>query len=196
MGAMTPFDLAMILALLGMFIVGYVQGITRRLLGIGAILFSLGLGATLRTPFGGYLAGEWSDIAVDYGFMFGFFAVFAASAFALSFLIQISYRPAPLLYRYPVLDEILGGCLGVLEGLLIFMAVLIIIDPYFRGIGAQTGPVPGEFSLLRNLSDFIDDSVFASVMRENVIPGLFVVFGWLFPKEVVDHFTAIILSLR
>jgi uncharacterized membrane protein required for colicin V production len=193
-GAMTPFDLVIILALLAMFVVGYAQGITRRLLGIGAILFSLGLGATLRTPFGGYLAGQWTSISPEYAYMFGFGAVFVAAAIALSFGIQISYRPAPLLYRYPVLDEILGGCLGVVEGLLIFMAVLIIIDPYFRGIGAQTGAVNGEFGLLRSLSTFIDDSVFASVMRENIIPSVFVVFGWLFPKEVVDHFTAIVLA--
>jgi uncharacterized membrane protein required for colicin V production len=193
-GAMTPFDLVIILALLAMFVVGYAQGITRRLLGIGAILFSLGLGATLRTSFGGYLAGQWTNISPEYGYMFGFLAVFVASAVATSFGIQITYRPAPLLYRYPVLDEILGGFLGVLEGLLIFMAVLIILDPYYRGVGAQTGAVPGEFGLLRSLSTFIDDSVFATVMRENVIPGVFVVFGFLFPKEVVDHFTAFVRS--
>ena len=193
---MTPFDLVMILGLLACFIIGYAQGITRRLLGIGAILFSLGLGAQLRTPFGGYLAGEWSTIAADYSFMFGFGAVFVASAVAISILIQISYRPAPLLWRYPVLDELLGGCLGVLEGLLIFMAVLIIMDPYFLGgSGAGAAAVPGEFGLLRNLSTFIDDSIFASVMRENVIPGLFVVFGFIFPPEVVDHFTAVVLTL-
>ena len=41
MGSMTLFDLVMFLALFGMFILGYAQGLTRRLLGIAAILFSL-----------------------------------------------------------------------------------------------------------------------------------------------------------
>ena len=187
---MTPFDVVILLALLAMFIVGYAQGITRRLLGIAAILLSLGVGAQLRTPFGGYLAEQWTTISPQYSYMVGFGAVFVAAAVALSFLIQISYRPAPLLWRYPVLDEILGGVLGVFEGLLIFMAVLIIIDPYFFGVGGQTGAVTGEFGLLRNLHTFIDGSLFATVMRENIIPGIFVVFGFVFPKEVVDFFAA------
>jgi len=188
LGSMTPFDLVMFLALFGMFIVGYVQGITRRLLGIVAILFSLFLAAQLRLFIGGYLAQEWSTTPPEYGYMVGFLAVFTGAAIALSFGIQISYKPAPLLWRYPVLDEILGGVLGVIEGLIIFMAFLIITDPYYRV--ANPGGVTGEFGLLRTLHDFIGDSLFSSAFRENVIPAFFVVFGWLFPQSVVDAFKA------
>jgi uncharacterized membrane protein required for colicin V production len=184
---MTLFDLVMFLALFGMFIVGYMQGITRRLLGIGAILFSLVLAAQLRSAFGGYLASEWSTLPADYGYMVGFLAVFVGAAVALSFGIQISYKPAPLLWRYPVLDEILGGCLGVIEGLLIFMAIMIILDPYYR---ASHGGVVDEFGPLRSLWQFIDPSLTAALFRENVIPGLFVVFGFIFPESVVAAFRA------
>ena len=41
MERITPFDLLILLALLAMFVVGYAQGVVRRLLGIAAILFSL-----------------------------------------------------------------------------------------------------------------------------------------------------------
>jgi uncharacterized membrane protein required for colicin V production len=189
LGSMTLFDLVMFIALFAMFIVGYAQGLIRRLLGIGAILFSLGLAAQLRNPLGGYLAQQWTNLPAAYGLMVGFGAVFVASAFTLSLGIQLSYRPAPLLYRYPVLDEILGGLLGVIEGLLILMAFLIITDPYFFGAGGQAGGINGEFGLIRALHDFIDDSLTATVLRENVIPGAMVVFGWLFPDEVVKTFT-------
>ena len=188
MGSMTPFDLVMFLGLFGMFIVGFAQGITRRLLGIGAILLSLGLAAQLRNPIGGYLASQWTTLPADYGLMVGFLAVFVGAAIALSFGIQISYTPAPLLWRYPVLDEILGGVLGVIEGLLIFMAVMIIIEPYFQS--APIGGVSGEFGPLRALHDFLTGSLFATIFRENVIPGVFVLFGWLFPQSVVDAFKA------
>lgn len=188
MGSMTPFDLVMFLALFVMFIVGYAQGITRRLLGIGAILFSLALAAQLRGPVGGYLASQWTTLPADYGFMVGFLAVFLASAITLSFGIQISYKSAPLLWRYPVLDEILGGCLGVIEGLIIFMALLIILDPYYRT--AQVGGFTGEFAPLRSLWTFIDPSITAAVFRDSIIPGVFVVFGALFPQSVVDTFKA------
>jgi uncharacterized membrane protein required for colicin V production len=186
---MTLFDLVMFIALFAMFIVGYAQGLIRRLLGIGAILFSLGLAAQLRNPLGGYLAQQWTNLPAAYGLMVGFGAVFVASAFTLSVGIQLSYRPAPLLYRYPVLDEVLGGLLGVIEGLLILMAFLIITDPYFFGAGNQSGGINGEFGLIRALHDFIDDSLSATVLRENVIPGAMVVFGWLFPDEVVKTFS-------
>jgi uncharacterized membrane protein required for colicin V production len=187
-GSMTPFDLVMFIALFVMFIVGYAQGITRRLLGIGAILFSLALATQLRGPLGGYLAQQWSTQPPEYGLMVGFLAVFIGAAIAISFGIQISYKPAPLLSRYPVLDEILGGCLGVIEGLIIFMAILIILDPYYR-----TGPiggVDGEFGPLRALWNLIDPSITAAVFRDSIIPGVFVVFGFLFPQTVIDAFRA------
>src|SRR6185312_17470675 len=58
----TPFDLLIVLALLAMFIVGYAQGVVRRLLGIAAVLFALVLASYLRQPFGAYLANEWTNI--------------------------------------------------------------------------------------------------------------------------------------
>jgi uncharacterized membrane protein required for colicin V production len=191
-----PFDLVLFLALFAMFVVGYVQGITRRLLGTAAILFSLFLGAQLRTPFGGYLGQQWTHISPDYSYMIGFGAVFVATAVTLSVGIQISYRPAPLLYRYPVLDEILGGVLGVIEGLIIFMAILIIIDPYFLGAGLVPGGINGEFTPLRSLHSFIDDSVVATIMRDNIIPALFSVLGGLFPDDVVKTFAAVLSATR
>ena len=63
--------------------------------------------------------------------MVGFGAVFVAAAVTLSIGIQITYRPAPLFNKYPVLDEIVGGLLGVLEGFLILVAILMITDPYY-----------------------------------------------------------------
>jgi uncharacterized membrane protein required for colicin V production len=187
-GSMTLFDLVMFLALFGMFILGYAQGLTRRLLGIAAILFSLIAAAQLRTPFGGYLAQQWRGLSPEYSYMVGFLAIFLAAAITLSFGIQISYRPAPLLYRYPVLDEILGGVLGVLEGLIIFAAFLIITDPYFTGAG-RGGAGNGEFTPIRALHDFVDPSISADIFRHNILPGVMSVFAILFPDEVVKHFT-------
>jgi uncharacterized membrane protein required for colicin V production len=187
-----PFDVAMFLALFAMFIVGYAQGIIRRLFGIVAILFALGVAAQVRAPLGGYLAGEWTTIVPAYSYMVAFGAVFVAGAAALSLGIQISYRPAPLLTRYPVLDEVLGGVLGILEGIIILMAVLLIMDPYFKS--ASSGPVTGEFGPLRGLHDFIDNSLSARIVRENIIPSVLAVFGFLFPKEVIDAFKTAVVT--
>jgi uncharacterized membrane protein required for colicin V production len=187
-----PFDVAMFLGLFAMFIVGYAQGIIRRLFGIIAILFSLGVAAQIRTPLGGYLASEWTTIVPAYSYMVAFGAVFVAGAVALSLGIQMSYRPAPLLTRYPALDEILGGVLGIFEGWIILLAVLLIMDPYFKAAGSTAAT--GEFGPLRGLHDFIDDSLSARILRENIIPGLLAVFGFLFPQEVIDAFKTAVVT--
>lgn len=183
-----PFDLVIFLALLAMFIVGYAQGVIRRLLGIGAIVFSLILAAQLRQPVGDYLSHEWSTIATSYSYMVAFGAVFAASAIALSLGIQLTYRPAPLFSSYPVLDEIIGGLLGVLEGLLILMAIFLILDPHYNLPQTQQAVGFGEFTFLRTIHDLLNDTLTAQVMRDNVIPAVMLVLGFLFPADVREAF--------
>lgn len=183
-----PFDLVIALVLLAMFIVGYAQGVVRRILGIAAILFSLVLGAMLRQPLGTYLSNEWTTIVPSYSYMVAFGAVFVAAAVTISIGIQISYRPAPLFPRYPVLDEILGGLLGVFEGILILIAILLILDPYYTLPDVKDHAGIGEFALLRTLHGFLDTSLTASILRNNVIPAFLVVFGLLIPQDVKATF--------
>jgi uncharacterized membrane protein required for colicin V production len=182
------FDLVIFLALLAMFVFGYAQGVVRRLLGIAAILFAIVLGSYLRQPLGAYLANEWSSIDDTYSFMVAFGAVFVATAVTLSIGIQITYRPAPLFQRYPVLDEILGGLLGVLEGFIILIAVLLILDPYYTQPAVRETVGQGEFTLLRTLHDFLDKSLVADILRHSVIPVILGVVGFMFPQDVRDAF--------
>ena len=188
MERITPFDLVIFLALLAMFIVGYAQGVVRRLLGIAAILFSLVLASQLRQPLGQYLAHEWTTLAPQYSQMVAFGAVFTASAVALSLLIQLTYRPAPLFDRYPVLDEILGGILGVLEGIIILIAILLIVDPYYTDPAFAERAGPGEFTPLRTVFTLVDPTLFADVLRHGVIPIVFALVGFLFPQDIRDAF--------
>jgi uncharacterized membrane protein required for colicin V production len=183
---MTPFDVVAFLLLVGWFILGYFQGLTRRVIGIIALVFSLLVAVQLRDPVGKYLAGEWRNAPPEYSYMVAFGALFLGLWVALSAGIQLFYRPAPLLPRYPVLDEILGGVLGVIEGIIVMMVVLMVTDPYFLGEAGKNAP-PGEFSPLRSLHDLFTDSLTASYLR-NAIAGLFGVVGWVFPHDVVAAF--------
>ena len=188
MERITPFDLLILLALLAMFVVGYAQGVVRRLLGIAAILFSLYLAAQLRQPVGEYLAREWSTIAQSYSYMVAFGAVFVATAVTISLGIQLAYRPAPLFERYPVLDELLGGLLGVLEGFIILIAIFLILDPHYTLPEVKQTIGYGEFTFLRSVHELLDDTLTADILRHNVIPPLLAVFGFLFPQDVRDAF--------
>jgi uncharacterized membrane protein required for colicin V production len=192
----TPFDLVILLALLGMFVVGYAQGVIRRLLGIAAILFSIVLAASFRAQLGAYLANEWATIDKTYSYMVAFGAVFFASAVTLSLGIQIMYRPAPLFQRYPVLDEILGGILGVIEGFIILIAVILILDPYYTQPAVRETAGYGEFTLLRTLFGFLDESLTGDILRHSVIPAILAVVGFIFPQDVRDTFARVLLARR
>lgn len=195
MERLQAFDLVIILALIGMFIVGYAQGVVRRLLGIAAVLFSLVLAAQLRQPLGEYLSQQWLGIAPQYSYMVAFGAVFTASTVALSLLIQLTYRPAPLFDRYPVLDEILGGILGVIEGFIFLVVLLLILDPYYGLPEVQERVGNGEFTLLRTIHDLLDDTLIAEILRNNVIPVLLAVLGFLFPQDIRDAFPRLASNL-
>jgi uncharacterized membrane protein required for colicin V production len=183
-----PFDLVILLGLLAMFILGYAQGVVRRLLGLAAIVFSLVLAALLRQQVGQYLANEWTTIILQYSYMVGFGAVFVAAAVTLSIGIQISYRPAPLFPKYPVLDELLGGILGVVEGLLFIVVFLLITDPYFNLDAAKDHAGYGEFGLIRTIHDYLQPTLIADILRHTVIPVILFVLGFLFPQDVRDAF--------
>ena len=188
MERITPFDLLILLALLAMFVVGYAQGVVRRLLGIGAILFSLFLAAQLRQPVGEYLANQWGTIAASYSYMVAFGAVFVAAAVAISLGIQLTYRPAPLFDKYPVLDEILGGLLGIVEGIIILVAIFLILDPHYTLPEVAETIGIGEFTFLRSVHELLDETLTAEIIRNSVIPALFAVLGFLFPQDVRDAF--------
>ena len=188
MDRITPFDLLILLALLAMFIVGYAQGVIRRLMGIAAIIFSLIVAAQLRAPLGAYLTEQWSGIAESYSYMVAFGAVFVAAAVTLSLGIQITYRPAPLFQKYPVLDEIVGGLLGVLEGFIILIAILLILDPHYNQEAVQRTVGFGEFTLLRELHARLNETLIVEILRGSVIPAILAVLGALFPQDVRDAF--------
>ncbi len=191
MDRIQPFDLVIFLALLAMFVVGYAQGVVRRLLGIGAILFALVLGAQLRGPLGAYLANQWQGIPLSYSLMVAFGAVFFATAVTLSLGIQLTYRPAPLFPKYPVLDEILGGILGVIQGIIILAALFLILDPHYTSPQAGENPAAGEFALLRTLHGFLDQTLTAELIRGILIPGILAVFGFLFAEDIRQTFARV-----
>jgi uncharacterized membrane protein required for colicin V production len=180
-----PVDLIVFFGLFGMFILGFVQGIVRRVIGIMSMLFSLVLAAQLRDPIGNYLVGWWSDQPPEYSRMIAFGAVFVAGVVASTVGIQWFYRPTPLLPRYPVLEEVIGGLLGLFQGVILLAAMFLIIDPFYN---LNTGPTTNEFVILRTIHEAFDGSVTGSFFRENFIPNVMAVFGGVFPEGVRKAF--------
>jgi uncharacterized membrane protein required for colicin V production len=177
-----PFDLLVVLILAALFILGFIQGTVRRLLGIASITFSFLVAANLRGPLGDFLASNWSQFPGEYSRMIGFGTVFVASSLAFSLVIQAFYTKTPLFKKYTVVDELLGGLLGIVQGLFLLGAMIVILDSFFRipGIAAQGDELP----FLRDIFNAYDGSITADIFRTTLIPAFMTIVGPLIPGDL------------
>jgi uncharacterized membrane protein required for colicin V production len=176
------FDIVIVLALFGMFVLGYVQGVIRRLIGIAGIAFSFIVAAQARDPLGNWLAGNWTQFPAEYSRMIAFGLVFAILSIGIAILTQVNYKTVMLWPKTPFVEEVVGGVLGLVQGLVILLALVIIVDPYFRTSGGVTSP--NELPLIRPIHDAFEGSATASVYRSSVVPGFLTVFGVLIPDTI------------
>ena len=181
------FDLLFLLFLFGMFVLGFMQGTIRRLLGLGAMAFSFLFAANLTSVVGPFLAENWNQFPDEYAVMLGFLIVFVAANIAFSLIIQGFYHRQPLFAKYTFVDEVLGGILGVVQGAFLVGCLIVILDSYFLIPGAPTSG--GELPFLRGFFDFYNDSGTAELFRTQLIPGFFNIFGILIPDNVQTFYT-------
>ncbi len=177
------FDVVVILYLFGWFILGFIQGTIRRLLGIGALVFSFFLALQLNTIWlGNFLSTNWTQYPKEYSVMIGYLVIFVAAVVAFTIVIQGTYKKAPLFAKYPVLDEILGGVLGVVQGFLLLLFLVIILDQYY--LYTNIPPDSDELSFLRTFWDAMNTSNTGGLLHGTVIPAFLTIFGFLIPGAV------------
>jgi uncharacterized membrane protein required for colicin V production len=180
--AANRFDIVVVLFLFGMFVLGAVQGTIRRVLGIASMTFSFLLAANLRDPLGSYLAGNWNQFPDEYAVLIGFGTVFIAATIAFTLIIQGFYHHQPLFEKTTFADEIIGGVLGVIQGILLLLFIVVILDSFFE---IPTIPESGtELPFLRPFHQFYDTSFTAELLRSRLIPGFMTVFGLLLPSDL------------
>jgi uncharacterized membrane protein required for colicin V production len=182
LGGFGVVDLLIVLYFIGFFVIGFAQGTIRRIIGILSVLFSFLFAANLNLTLGPYLADNWEQYPRPYSEMIGFGAVFAASSIALALLTQSYYKPQQLFKRARFADEILGGILGIFQAAIIFGAVLIILDTYFRIPGSPQ--FFSELPFLRGFWGGLDNTQFALLFRNTLIPASFVLFGLFVPDAI------------
>ena len=176
-------DIVIVLFLAGMFILGWIQGSIRRLVGIASIVFSFFLALQLNEFwFGGFLAENWEQFPPEYSVMLGYLIVFVAASVAFSLVIQCTYKQAEIFAAQPIVDEILGGILGVVQGFLILMFLVIILDQFF--LYTNIPKDPNELPFLRDFWNAIDSSQFGALLHEQVIPAFITVTAFLIPDSI------------
>ena len=182
------FDLLVLAFLMAFFIVGFMQGTIRRLLGILSVLFSFLVAANLREPLGEFLSRNWEQFDPQYAVMIGFGTVFVAGVIAFSLVIQAFYKRVPLFDKYDFVDEILGGTLGVIQGILLIAAMIIVLDTFFQvpGIAERDS----ELAFLRSMYEAYTGSITAEIFRFNIIPVFLALLGPFIPGEIKTFFPA------
>ena len=159
-GNLTGFDLVFFLVLFGFFVLGFAQGTIRRLLGLGALMFSFLFAANLRDPLGAFLAQNWTQFPDEYAYMIGFGVIFLAA----------------------FIDEVIGGLLGMLEAVLLFTIIIIILDSFFLIPGI---PESGnELHFLRDFWDWMNPAQVTAFFRESILPIFFALFGLFVPDDI------------
>ena len=181
------FDILAAFFVAGFFVIGYIQGTIRRLLGLAICLVSLLLALNLRDPLGAWLAQYWTQLPKPYVYMLAFLGSFLVIYVAGSITVQTFYRRTPLFAKATVLDELMGGILGALQALLMIGTLILVLDSYYAlpGIPAD----PDEIAFLRSIFDFYDSSQIAELFRTSLIPLFFVLFGWIAPSDLRDYYS-------
>jgi uncharacterized membrane protein required for colicin V production len=182
LSSLTLFDLVYFLFLFGFFVLGFVQGTIRRLLGLAAVLFSFLFAANVRDPLGAFLASNWTQFPREYAYMIGFLTVFLAAWIAFTVTIQTFYTTQPLWEKYRFVDEVIGGILGVIEAGLLLVIAIVILDSFFLIPGmTESG---NELHFVRDFWNMMDDAQVTAFFRESIVPVFFAVFGIFIPDDI------------
>ena len=140
------------------------------------------LAAQVRGPLGDFLVGNWTQFPAEYSRMLAFGLVFVIASVTFTIIIENVYERSPILPRYRPIDPLVGGILGVVEAGIAIGAGIIILDSYFRDVGAIVRP--NELLFIRDFWHALDVSATARIYREDLIPAFFVLFGGLFPEDI------------
>jgi uncharacterized membrane protein required for colicin V production len=180
------FDILVVFFVAGFFVVGYIQGTLRRVLGLAIALLSLLLALNLRDPLGAWLTQYWTHLPQAYVYMLAFGGSALTIYVAGSITIQTFYRKTALFAKATVVDEVIGGILGALQAILLVGALILVLDSYFAlpGVAAARG----ELGFLRDIYNFYAASQVVELFRASLIPLFLLLFGWIVPSDLRELF--------
>ena len=183
LGTLNVVDVLIILGLFGGFVLGYAQGSIRRVVGIATMTFSFFVAAQLSVPVGSFLAQHWTQFPPEYAAMLGFLMLFIAGVVAFALVVQGTYSKVEIFAQHPVVDEVVGGILGVIQVFLLVMFVTIILDQFFLSPAYE--PNANEIPALANIWMAIDGSRIGQMLHQTAIPNFLGLVQFLVPQGML-----------
>jgi uncharacterized membrane protein required for colicin V production len=94
------------------------------------------------------------------------------------------YKRTDISADHPIIDDIVGGLLGLVQGLIILTIVVTILGSY------PLPPArPGDVDQLRSVQDMIlNQSHIAAWLKSGIVPAFVHILGVLLPPDLVSTF--------
>jgi membrane protein required for colicin V production len=173
-------DGLLLLLIAGGFLLGFFRGMVRQLLALGAWLVAFVGSAHLRLPLGDWLDASSTQFSTDYSHMLAFAILFLVSFVGGLVLVEFGGAGSALT-RHQLLDDALGGVLGLALGVFSVVAVIVVLDSYFL---PTPTPLAGEVDWLRDVHRSLSGSAIAGLLHEWVIRPLGILLAPLLPPDI------------
>jgi membrane protein required for colicin V production len=173
-------DIALVAFLAAAFFVGIVRGAVRQLVALGAWFVTFVVAAYLRNPVGDWIAAQQLQLSPDYVHMLGFVLSFLV-LFGLAVLVIEVGGTTLQLTRQPLVDDVVGGIVGLGVGLLVVASLVIALDTFYA-----TGPPAGtaELDFVHAIEVALQRSTIVQSLHTSLVPGLVSLLGPLLPTDV------------
>lgn len=173
------FDLVLIGLLAVGFVVGFFRGAIRAVLAMGAWLVCFVFAAYLRVPLGEWLARS-ATFSSAYADLVAFGVIFFALLTTLILVIVLSRAPTEWT-RHAVIDDILGGVLGVIVVGLVIASAIVMLDHYY----AVVNPAPvADVGWPADIHRALEASAIARWIGDAGIRAIAFVLGPVLPADI------------
>ena len=177
-------DLALLIGFGVFFFMGVAQGAIRRLIGIGSMLFAFVVAGNVRDSAGDFLAGNWTQFDREYNRLLAFVIIFVVVTAASTILTQGFYKRTEISADHPIIDDVVGGLLGLAQGFVLLLFVVVILNSYILP-KAQSGDV----TQLRDAQNMVvNQSHIADWFRHVLAPPFLHILSPLLPSDLTSLF--------
>lgn len=175
-------DIAIIVFLIVLALIGFFRGALRQLLALGAWLAAFVVAAQGRGFLADWLRAQEPDFSVQYANMLSFLVSFLVLLIAALAVIELSGRTVTLSNR-AIVEEVVGGAALAAVGVLAITGVLFALDTHYA---LPTG-FTAEVDLVRQLHSALGESRIAPALHDTLMPLVQSLLGPLLPPDV-RHF--------
>lgn len=177
---MTSADILLLLILAGAFLIGFFWGVVRGLLALAAWVVVFLLSAHISIPVGDYLARQWTNFTPIYNHMLAFLIIYGLLMVLSLVLIHIGVKGSQDVSRWPRIDDLVGGALGVALAVLIIAGAIAILQLFY-----QPDPLSNASAQwTKQIYDALHSSTIGGQIESGLVPFIGSLLGPLLPDSV------------